>query len=117
LPVEIADVDIVREPDGLALSSRNAYLSAEERRMAPALYATLKQTRTRVQEGTPPADAEDTAMTALRAAGFRPDYVSVRRRHDLGEPQPDDSALVVLAAAWLGRTRLIDNLEFERTAF
>lgn len=114
LPIEIADVDIVRETDGLALSSRNNYLSTKERRAAPVLYATLKRVRERIQEGAPRTTVEQAAVTELQATGFRPDYVSVRRANDLSEPGPDDRALIVLAAARLGRTRLIDNLEFQR---
>ncbi len=114
MPIEIVGVDTVREADGLALSSRNSYLSPDERRIAPVLYKTLEQLRARLQERTPIAAAEQAALAELRDAGFRPDYVSVRRRADLAEPQSHDASLVVLVAAWLGRTRLIDNLEFER---
>jgi pantoate--beta-alanine ligase len=114
LPIEIVGVDTVREPDGLALSSRNNYLDADERRRAPALYAALARLRERVQGGAAPAQAEREAAEALGRAGFRVDYISVRRREDLAPPEPGDRALVALAAAWLGRTRLIDNVEFER---
>jgi pantoate--beta-alanine ligase len=113
MPIEIVGVETVREADGLALSSRNNYLSADERRTAPTLYKTLQGTRARILGGASPAVAEESALGDLRAAGLRPDYVSVRRAGDLGEPQAGDKALVVLAAAWLGRTRLIDNLEFQ----
>ena len=114
IPVEIVGVDTVREPDGLALSSRNTYLSASERQTAPQLYETLGALRDRVlRHGSLTKEAEEAAMESLISHGFRPDYVSVRRQSDLAVPQPEDRRLVVLAAAWLGRTRLIDNVEFE----
>jgi len=116
MPVEIVGVETVREHDGLAMSSRNNYLSPQERQAAPRLYAVLGAVRDRIlKERASPAGAEQEALAALAAAGFRPDYVSVRRQDDLGVPTPEDKKLVVLAAAWLGRTRLIDNLEFETT--
>jgi pantoate--beta-alanine ligase len=114
IPVEIVGVDTVREPDGLALSSRNTYLSASERHTAPQLFETLGALRDRVlRHGSLTKEAEEAAMESLQSHGFRPDYVSVRRQSDLAVPQPEDRRLVVLAAAWLGRTRLIDNVEFE----
>jgi pantoate--beta-alanine ligase len=114
LPVEIVGVDTVREADGLALSSRNNYLSAEERKIAPRLYEALVRLRDRVQrEGMHLAAAEENAVIDLQADGFRPDYVKVCRQSDLQLPAAEDRQLVVLAAAWLGRTRLIDNVEFE----
>ena len=116
MPIEIEGRPTVREPDGLAMSSRNGYLTADERARAPALFATLQRLAAAVAAGTEPAVAERDAIRALTAAGFEPDYVSVRRRLDLALPGADDRALVVLAAARLGRTRLIDNLEFEPTS-
>jgi len=114
LPVEIVGVDTVREPDGLALSSRNNYLSAEERRTAPRLYEALCRLRDRVlREGMHLAAAEENCVIDLQSDGFRPDYVRVRRQSDLQLPQAHDRPLVALAAAWLGSTRLIDNIEFE----
>jgi pantoate--beta-alanine ligase len=114
LPVEIVGVDTVREPDGLALSSRNNYLSPEQRQVAPRLYEALVRLRDRVQrEGMHLAAAEENAVIDLQADGFRPDYVHVRRQSDLQLPAAEDRRLVVLAAAWLGKTRLIDNVEFE----
>jgi pantoate--beta-alanine ligase len=114
MPVEIVGVDTVRDPDGLALSSRNNYLSAAERQTAPRLYQTLCDLRDRVQRhGSVTPEAEADAVASLQSHGFRPDYVSLRRQKDLALPQPEDRALVALAAAWLGRTRLIDNIEFE----
>ena len=114
MPVEIIGVDTVREPDGLALSSRNAYLSAEERKVAPRLYEALVRLRDRVlREGMHLAAAEENAVIDLQTDGFRPDYVHIRRQSDLQRPGAEDRQLVALAAAWLGRTRLIDNVEFE----
>ncbi len=104
LPIRIVAGETVREPDGLALSSRNAYLSPAERAEAPRLHRVLGE----VASGMPAARA----ATALAEAGWRPDYVEVRRRADLAVPQPGDKELVVLGAARLGATRLIDNLEF-----
>lgn len=114
LPVEIHGEETVREADGLAKSSRNRYLSAAERATAPQLYATLEAVRGRILQGArdyPALEAE--ARSRLVAAGFRPDYFSVRRQADLAPPGPADRRLVLLAAAWLGRARLIDNLEVD----
>lgn len=117
LPIEIIGIDTVREADGLALSSRNAYLAPTERQIAPILYATLKAFAGQIlSQGFKPTDftqGEAQAMQQLTMAGLRPDYVSVRRQNDLAPPASEDRKLVILAAAWLGRTRLIDNLELE----
>ena len=104
LPIDILAGETVREADGLALSSRNSYLSTEERSEAPHLQRVLQK----VKNGTSCGDA----LQELAAAGWQPDYVEVRRRSDLAPPQGGDRELVVLAAARLGGTRLIDNLEF-----
>jgi len=105
LPIEVVAGDTVREPDGLAMSSRNAYLAAAERAEAPRLYRTLIE----VAAGRL---APESAMAALARAGWQPDYVEVRRRSDLALPQSADRERVVLAAARLGGTRLIDSVEF-----
>ena len=105
LPIEIVAGETAREPDGLALSSRNAYLSREERIEAPHLHRVLKA----VSSGVRTAGQ---AFDELANAGWKPDYVEVRRRADLRVPQAAERELVVLAAARLGSTRLIDNLEF-----
>jgi len=114
LPVEIIGVDTVREPDGLALSSRNQYLTPAERKIAPKLYEALGLLRDRLRDkGMSRDTVEENAILELKAEGFRTEYVSVRRTQDLQKPEPGDKSLVALAAAWLGQTRLIDNLEFE----
>jgi pantoate--beta-alanine ligase len=104
LPIDLLAGETVRERDGLAMSSRNGYLTAAERAEAPRLQRMLQ----RVKDGMNCRDA----LQELAAAGWKPDYVEVRRRHDLAPPEGQDRELVVLAAARLGGTRLIDNLEF-----
>lgn len=112
LPVEIMPAETVRAEDGLALSSRNGYLSPTERAEAPRLYQSLRTARDEVQAGKRDfRRIELEAMATLAGKGWRPDYVSVRRQSDLQPPRSDDRHLVVLAAAFLGRTRLIDNVE------
>jgi len=110
-PTEIVAVATVREADGLALSSRNRYLSADERRRAPQLYRTLCQIAGRLRAGEPPAVLEAAAMQSLASDGFEPDYVCIRQAQNL---QPVDAGIsgrvVILAAARLGQTRLIDNV-------
>jgi pantoate--beta-alanine ligase len=105
LPIEIIAGETAREPDGLAMSSRNGYLSAAERAEAPRLHRVLQA----VSKGT---KGSRQAFDELAAAGWNPDYVEVRRRVDLKVPQAAERELVVLGAARLGGTRLIDNLEF-----
>jgi pantoate--beta-alanine ligase len=116
LPVEILAHETVRAADGLALSSRNRYLSDAERAEAPMLYAQLQQIQRQLAAGQRDRAAmESEAAAALTARGWQVDYISVRRRRDLKAPDAADMAqgepLVVLAAAKLGATRLIDNLE------
>ena len=111
LPVDIVGGETQRNEAGLALSSRNGYLSPTQREDALLLSATLKSVAQAVRSGsTDFAALEAQAMSALRSAGWVPDYVAVRRQVDLQQPQAGD-AMVVLAAARLGSTRLIDNLE------
>ena len=114
LPVAVHGLATVREADGLAMSSRNGYLTAEERARAPALYQTLRRCAERLRQGQDIATVEGQAGEEIAAAGFGPDYFSVRRAADLALPQAGDRELVVLAAARLGRARLIDNLRVER---
>jgi pantoate--beta-alanine ligase len=116
LPIEIIPGETVRAPDGLALSSRNGYLSAAERAEAPRLHRVLTKVASELRAGNPDhAHLEAEAVADLQAHGWAPDYVAVRRKHDLQSPaakdKSGDSGLVVLAAARLGSTRLIDNLE------
>jgi pantoate--beta-alanine ligase len=116
LPVGILGVPTVREADGLALSSRNSYLLPEERAQAPAVRRALGHAADRLRAGLGLAEAEQRAVQELQEAGLRPDYVSVRRAADLAQPEPTDTDLVVVAAAWLGKARLIDNLRVSRPA-
>ena len=115
LPIRIEAGEIVRERDGLAMSSRNRYLGREERAEAASLYKLLAAAVERVEAGERDfAAIEADAMATLVERGWQPDYIAIRRRDDLGVPDadaPEDTALVALAAAKLGSTRLIDNIE------
>ncbi|MDE2449524.1 MAG: pantoate--beta-alanine ligase [Gammaproteobacteria bacterium] len=112
--VTIIAAPTVREPDGLAMSSRNQYLTDEERRRAPVIHQTLLAAVARLRAGDRDfAGIERAGVEALERAGFRPDYFAVRRADDLGNPELDARQLVVLIAARLGRARLIDNLQVE----
>jgi pantoate--beta-alanine ligase len=112
LPIEIIPADTVRAPDGLALSSRNSYLSAEERREAPRLYRMLRYAHDEIMAGARDFQRiELHTMSELANHGRKPDYIAVRRQSDLQAPVAEDRDIVVLAAARLGRTRLIDNVE------
>ena len=116
MPIVIEAVETEREADGLAMSSRNGYLSVGERAIAPQLYQTLLDVRDLLGHGEQDSAAvEQAAMEQLRAAGFQPQYVSVRRCADLGAPESENDARVVLAAAMLGTTRLIDNVKVSST--
>jgi len=116
LPVNILAHETVRDADGLALSSRNMYLSPAERGEAPQLYAALQAVQARIRAGdADKAELEGQAIAALARRGWQVDYVALRRQRDLHEPSAEEiragEPLVVLAAARLGGTRLIDNLE------
>ncbi len=116
LPTEIIAAETYRADDGLALSSRNGYLSSDERTEAPALYQQLSQIGQLIQQGRHDLpQLEQDAMQHLAARGWKPDYIAIRKRSDLQMPTLEEVAagekLVVLAAAKLGATRLIDNLE------
>lgn len=114
VPVEIIGMPIVREADGLAMSSRNAYLNDEERGRAPQIHAALREAAERLREQRDPLIVIETAaMAALAVAGFRPEYFSIRRAEDLAVPRGGDTSLQILAAAWLGNARLIDNVRVE----
>ncbi len=111
MPIEIIGVPTMREQDGLAMSSRNHYLSSEERRQAPALYQTLQWMSERLTAGVRDYDSlVAQGITLLEKNGFQPEYVAIRRAEDLAPPQVIDYQLRILAAAWLGKARLIDNL-------
>ncbi|HTN29316.1 MAG TPA: pantoate--beta-alanine ligase [Pseudomonas sp.] len=111
LPIEIQGAPIVRAADGLALSSRNGYLDAAQRAAAPALYRSLQQLAERLRAGeTNHAALIIEAQQAQQAAGFRPDYLEIREASSLRPATPTDRNLVLLVAAHLGGTRLIDNL-------
>jgi pantoate--beta-alanine ligase len=114
LAVRIEGVPLVRADDGLALSSRNRYLSDDERAKAPALYHALRTAAEALAAGARPDVVEAEALATLSGAGFDPDYVAVRAAQDLGAVRPDTRELVVLGAARLGATRLIDNVQVVR---
>jgi pantoate--beta-alanine ligase len=115
-PIEIIAGETVRAEDGLALSSRNRYLTSKERKEAPRLYQSLVRIKEAIHSGRRDFPAlEKQAGSALAEHGWRIDYVSVRERDQLRPSREGDENLVVLAAAWLGTTRLIDNLEIAAT--
>src|SRR3954463_1170871 len=115
LPIEIIPAETVRAPDGLALSSRNGYLTPEERAEAPRLYRVLKSAQQQIVGGARDYQRiELEAMAELAHYGWHPDYIAVRRQSDLQPPSDGERELVVVAAARLGRTRLIDNIEVVR---
>lgn len=112
LPIEMLLAETVRAQDGLALSSRNGYLNATERAEAPQLNAVLRAVESALRKRDRDfAALEENAMDSLKQRGWQADYVAIRRQADLMLPSIDDRALVVLAAARLGTTRLIDNVE------
>jgi len=112
-PINIVGVPTQRAEDGLALSSRNGYLSAQERALAPALYQVLTQLRTAILNGQREYTMLcEASVLHLQKMGFDPDYVSVRRSDNLQLANDSDNDLVILVAAKLGKTRLIDNLAF-----
>ena len=116
LPVRIVGAPTVRADDGLALSSRNRYLSTEERAIAPTVYRSLDRARRRLETGdTDIAAIEQEGLDTLRAAGFRPDYFEVRMAGTLLRPSGRNVDVVVLTAARLGRARLIDNVQCRAT--
>jgi pantoate--beta-alanine ligase len=110
--IEIVGADTIREPDGLAMSSRNGYLSRDERAEAVRLSRNLRRIQERIAAGESDfARLCDEAVRELSDHGWTVDYVALRNRAALTPPRPGDRELVTLAAAWLGKTRLIDNLE------
>jgi pantoate--beta-alanine ligase len=114
LPVQIVGHATLREPDGLAMSSRNQYLTKSERAQAPLLRRVLAETGALLRDGSKDfRGLQDQAQRRLTEGGFRPDYVEVRDADTLALAAPDNMRLVVLAAAWLGKARLIDNLSMD----
>lgn len=115
MPVRVVGVDTVREADGLAMSSRNGYLTAEQRATAPVLFRVLSGLAGKLREGGDDFVAlQAQATRELDESGFTTDYVAIRRAADLQEPEPGEPNLVILAAAYLGKARLIDNIEVTR---
>ena len=115
IPVSIQGVATVRESDGLAMSSRNGYLSEQQREIAPQLYQALISARDAILAGNPDFQAiSDQQIQALQQAGFSVDYFNICRSNDLAPADNHDRDLVILVAARLGKTRLIDNVYFVR---
>src|SRR5262249_32756592 len=115
IPVSIVGAPTVRDADGLAMSSRNQYLTEEERRIAPRIFQTLSAIAKRLHAGDNEfASMERSGVQALESGGLRPEYFAIRQAHDLCPPQPDTAHFVVLAAARLGKARLIDNVQVRR---
>jgi pantoate--beta-alanine ligase len=115
VPVQIVGAPTVRDADGLAMSSRNQYLTTEERRIAPRIHEILTATAKRLASGDNDfAGLESAGARQLEAAGFKPDYFAVRAAVDLSAPKPNSDYLVVLTAARLGKARLIDNVQVRR---
>ncbi|WP_229007699.1 pantoate--beta-alanine ligase [Methylophilus sp. Leaf408] len=110
--IEILGVDTMREPSGLAMSSRNGYLAPEQKHQAAQLYAQLQQMRTALKHGRRDyVTLCQESISSLEKQGWQVDYVDIRSQTDLSEPSPDKTELVIVAAAKLGNTRLIDNCE------
>lgn len=111
LPVEIVGVPIVREADGLAMSSRNQYLTPAERQQAPLLFRTLGETAAALRNGRRDFSRLEAEAVQKLSPPLRPDYVSIRAAHTLAAADANTRDFVVLAAAWLGKARLIDNIQ------
>ena len=112
-PVRIVPAPTLREPDGLAMSSRNQYLEGDDRQTATLIHRTLQRMREQTGFGMPIDSVEDEARQQLEMAGFVVDYAEIRRADLARARAPDETGLLALIAARLGRTRLIDNLEFD----
>jgi len=112
MPLEVVGVATVREPNGLAMSSRNRYLSVEQREQAGKIYSVLSAAAAQLKQGRRDfAALEQAAIAELENSGFKTDYVSIRDADDLQPPHADSKRLVVLTAGRLGRARLIDNVQ------
>ncbi len=113
-PIRIQGVPTVREADGLAMSSRNAYLEPAERARASQLYRSLREAESAIRQGDRNFRAlERQFLQRLEERGFRPDYFSIRRSEDLEVAERDHKSVIILVAAWLGKARLIDNMKLE----
>jgi pantoate--beta-alanine ligase len=110
IPIEVIGIPTMRETDGLAMASRNRYLSRAERQQAPAIHRLLEQAAEKIRQGHDPQIATRAAARSLTTLGFRVDYVTARHAETLAVPRVPDEPLRLLAAAWLGKTRLIDNV-------
>lgn len=114
MPVEVESMATVRDKDSLALSSRNSYLTKEERAMAPILFGALSHAAEAIKGGWRNFSVlEEEGRQRLMEAGFHPDYFHIRRADDLAEPGENENNLAILATAYLGRTRLIDNVRVQ----
>jgi pantoate--beta-alanine ligase len=114
LPIKLIGVDTGRAEDGLAHSSRNNYLTFGEREIAPTLYKILQETAKEIQSGAQNyASLTRQAKESLNKAGLTPDYFNISRQNDLEPASESDTDIVILAAAYLGKARLIDNIAFE----
>jgi pantoate--beta-alanine ligase len=115
MPVEIVGAPTVRDHDGLAMSSRNQYLTTAERALAPQIYVALEAAANRVRKGDVDfASIERAGFEELERTGFRPDYFCIRKAEDLGPATREARALVILTAARIGKARLIDNVQVTR---
>ncbi len=110
IPIEVIGIPTVREDDGLAMSSRNRYLSPAERKQATAIYEALTLAAEKIRAGIDPQTATRSATLALTTQGFKVDYVTARNATTLAVPAGRGEPLRLIAAAWLGKTRLIDNI-------
>jgi len=112
IPTEIIGMPIIREKDGLAMSSRNSYLSEDDRKISPAIYQVLLCAADKLTKGNVSFEqVEIEGYAELESAGLKPEYFSIRRTSDLGEANSMDKNVSILAAAWLGTGRLIDNIK------
>ncbi len=114
MPIDIVGVETKREESGLALSSRNGYLTPKERQQAAIIYQSLQHVARAIEQGENVVGATERALADWLAAGLTPDYIEVKRQNDLQNPTPSDNELIILAAAYIGTTRLIDNLAITR---
>jgi len=113
-PIEVVGMPIMRETDGLAMSSRNAYLDPWQRSRAPLIYRALREAAEELSRNPDSLHAiEESSLRKLAGEGFRPEYFTVRRAADLAPPKVGDDRLIILTAAWLGSARLIDNLRVD----